>query len=254
MKIEGSVAIITGSSSGVGAATARLLARKGAHVVINYARSQAAAEQVAADCIDLGAEAIVCQADVSKDEDCRRLVAAAMEKWGRVDALVNNAGTTKFVAHADLEGLTAEDFAYIYGVNVVGPFQMTRAASSALKSSGDGSVVNVASIAGVKGVGSSIAYAASKGGLITMTQSLARVMGPEVRVNAVCPGFITGEWLAEGMGTETYEASLAFLNAKTPLRKTCTPESVAESIMSFIEGHSIVTGQHLVLDGGHLLL
>jgi len=152
------------------------------------------------------------------------------------------------------DGLDSEDFQNIFGVNVIGAFQMVRAASNALKASGDASIVNVASIAGVKGVGSSIAYAASKGALITMTQSLARVLGPEIRVNAVCPGFITGEWLAVGMGKETYEAYKSFLEAKTPLQKTCTPESVAESILGFIEGHSIVTGQHLVLDGGHLLL
>ncbi|MDA0979000.1 MAG: SDR family oxidoreductase [Proteobacteria bacterium] len=254
MKLQGAVAIITGSSSGVGAATARLLAGKGCNVVINYSRSAAAADQVAEDCRALGAEALVCQADVSQDTDCRRMVNEALGKWSRVDILVNNAGTTKFVQHGNLEGLSAEDFQHIYGVNVIGPFQMTRAASEAMKNSGNAAVVNVASIAGVKGVGSSIAYAASKGALITMTQSLARVLGPEIRVNAVCPGFITGDWLSEGMGKENYEASKAFLEAKTPLQATCTPESVAESILGFIEGHSIVTGQHLVLDGGHLLL
>lgn len=254
MKIKDSVSIVTGSSSGVGAATARMLSEKGGNVVINYSRSADAAEKVAAECRAMGAEVLVCQADVSVDRDCRQLVDEAMNKWGRIDALVNNAGTTKFVQHGDLDGLDAADFQWIYGVNVVGPFQMVRAAREALQASGDASVVNVASIAGVKGVGSSIAYAASKGALITMTQSLARALGPEIRVNAVCPGFITGEWLAEGMGKETYEASKAFLEKNTPLQTTCTPETVAESILNFIEGHSVVTGQHLVLDGGHLLL
>ena len=254
MNVENSVSIVTGSSSGVGAATARMLAEKGGRVVINYSKSVDAARVVAAECESLGGDTLLCQADVSDDDDCRRMVAEAIKKWGRLDALVNNAGTTKFVQHTDMDGLDGSDFQSIYGVNVIGPFQMVRAARNALKASGDASVVNVASIAGVKGVGSSIAYAASKGALITMTQSLARVLGPEVRVNAVCPGFIEGEWLAEGMGRETYEASKSFLEAKTPLQKTCTPESVAESILGFIEGHSIVTGQHLVLDGGHLLL
>ena len=254
MNVENSVAIVTGSSSGVGAATARMLAAKGGRVVINYSKSVDAARIVAEECESLGGEILLCQANVASDDDCRRMVDEAKKKWGRLDILVNNAGTTKFVQHADMGGLDAADFQNIYGVNVVGPFQMVRAASAALKASGDASVVNVSSIAGVKGVGSSIAYAASKGALITMTQSLARVMGPKVRVNAVCPGFIKGEWLAEGMGKETYDASLAFLEAKTPLQKTCTAESVAESILGFIEGHSIVTGQHLVLDGGHLLL
>ncbi|MBT4161884.1 MAG: SDR family oxidoreductase [Gammaproteobacteria bacterium] len=254
MKVEETVSIVTGSSSGVGAALVKLLAGRGGKVVVNYSRSAEAANQVAETCAALGAETLLCQADVSQDEDCRRMVSETLSKWGRLDVLVNNAGTTKFVQHGDLDGLSGDDFKHIYGVNVVGPFQMVRAAREALKASGDASVVNVASIAGVKGVGSSIAYAASKGALITMTQSLARVLGPEIRVNAVCPGFITGDWLAEGMGREVYDASKAFLESKTPLQKTCTPESVAESIMSFIEGHSVVTGQHLVLDGGHLLL
>ena len=254
MNLEGTVSIVTGSSSGVGAATARLLASRGGHVVINYSRSAEAAKAVAEYCKALGVETLLCQADVSRDEDCRRMVLAALDKWGRLDVLVNNAGTTKFVQHDDMDNLDAEDFHHIYGVNVVGPYQMVRAARQALKASGDASVVNVASIAAIKGVGSSMAYAASKGALVTMTQSLARVLGPEIRVNAVCPGFITGDWLSEGMGRETYEASKAFLESKTPLRTTCTPESVAESILGFIEGHSVVTGQHLVLDGGHLLL
>jgi 3-oxoacyl-[acyl-carrier protein] reductase len=182
------------------------------------------------------------------------MVEDTLSRWGRLDILVNNAGTTKFVTHSDLAGLDHQDFQDIYAVNVVGAFQMVRAAQDALTASGDASIVNVASIAGVKGVGSSIAYAASKGALITMTKSLARVMGPAIRVNAVCPGFIEGDWLAEGMGQAVYEQTLSFLRAKTPLQITCTADSVAESILSFIDGHSVVTGQHLILDGGHLLL
>jgi len=254
MKVEGTVSIVTGSSSGVGAATARLLAEKGGDVVINYSRSADAAKQVAEECEALGAQTLLCQADVSQDEDCRRMVQETLSKWGRLDVLVNNAGTTKFVQHGDMDGLSSDDFQHIYGVNVIGPFQMVRAAREAMTAAGDAAIVNVSSIAGVKGVGSSVAYAASKGALVTMTQSLARALGPEIRVNAVCPGFIAGEWLAEGMGRETYEASKSFLESNTPLRTTCTPETVAESILNFIEGHSVVTGQHLVLDGGHLLL
>ena len=254
MNVQDTVSIVTGSSSGVGAATAKMLVAKGGKVVINFSRSIDAAKKVAQECESLGGEVLLCQADVSTDDDCLRMVDETLAKWERLDVLVNNAGTTKFVQHPDLDGLSSEDFQHIYGVNVIGPFQMVRAAHDALKASGNGSIVNVASIAGVKGVGSSIAYAASKGALITMGKSLARVMGPEVRVNTVCPGFITGDWLAEGMGKETYEASKAFLETKTPLQTTCIPETVAESIMHFIEGHSVVTGQHIVLDGGHLLL
>jgi 3-oxoacyl-[acyl-carrier protein] reductase len=252
--LKQAVGIVTGSSSGVGASTARQLAARGTNVVINYSRSVDAAERVAEECRELGAEVLVCQADVSKDSDCQRMVEDTLSRWGRLDILVNNAGTTKFVTHSDLAGLDHQDFQDIYAVNVVGAFQMVRAAQDALTASGDASIVNVASIAGVKGVGSSIAYAASKGALITMTKSLARVMGPSIRVNAVCPGFIEGDWLAEGMGQAVYEQTLSFLRAKTPMQTTCTADSVAESILSFIDGHSVVTGQHLILDGGHLLL
>ncbi len=254
MNLYGAVSVVTGSSSGVGAAAAEQLARRGSNIIVNYSKSIAAAEEVAARCRATGVDVLLCQADVSRDDDCTRMVEAALEKWGRLDVLVNNAGSTKFVSHEDLAGLTAEDFHAIYGVNVIGPYQMIRAAEAALRASGDASVVNVASIAGIKGLGSSIAYAASKGALITMTKSLARVLGPEIRVNAVCPGFIEGEWLREGMGEEVYDSSKKLLESRTPLQTVCTAETVADSILSFIEGHSVVTGQHLALDGGYLLM
>ncbi|MEC8822236.1 MAG: SDR family oxidoreductase [Pseudomonadota bacterium] len=254
MDMKGTVSIVTGSSSGVGAATVRLLAARGSHVVVNYSKSAPAAELVAEECRVLGADVLVCQADVSNDADCRKLVNEALSRWGRLDVLVNNAGTTKFVAHGDFDGLDSDDFKDIYGVNVIGPFQMVRAARQALTASGNAAVVNVASVAGVKGIGSSIAYAASKGALITMTKSLARVLGPEIRVNTVCPGFIEGDWLAQGMGQETYDRTRQMLLSRSPLQAVCTPETVAQSILSFIGSHGVVTGQHLVLDGGQLLL
>ncbi|HAK51069.1 MAG TPA: oxidoreductase [Gammaproteobacteria bacterium] len=254
MDLENAVGIVTGSSSGVGAATARLLASKGSNVVINYSRSKDAALTVAQECESFGVEVICCQADVSSDEDCKRMVGEAMDKWGKIDALVNNAGMTKFVPHNQLDELDKEDFFNIYGVNVVGPYQMTRAAEAGLRKSGNASVVNVDSVAGIYGVGSSIAYAASKGALLTMTKSLARVLGPEIRVNSVCPGFIQGEWLAEGLGRENYERHKSMLEESTPLRLACTPEDIAESILQFIEGHSVITGQYIVLDGGNHLV
>lgn len=253
MSLKDNVIIVTGSSSGVGAATARLLAARGCHVVINYSSSEQAARKVAGGCEALGVETIVVRANVAIDKDCKRLVDSALEKWGRLDGLVNNAGKTKFVPHEQLSGLEKDDFFDIYGVNVVGPYQMIRAAEDALRASGRASVVNVSSIAGVTGIGSSIAYAASKGALLTMTQSLARVMGPEIRVNAVCPGFIQGEWLEKGMG-DRYKKIMSSLQASAPLQLTCTPETVADSIVSFLEGHSVVTGQHIILDGGQYLV
>src|SRR6516225_11275755 len=183
MAQDGFCAIVTGSASGLGAATAEILAKGGARIVVNYSNSKNEAEKTADICRKAGAaEVVVVQGDVARDEDCRRIVAAAAG-WGRLDVLVNNAGTTKHVAHADLDGLSAEDFQRLYGVNTIGPFQMVRAARSLLeagaKASGRPSaVVNVSSVAGISGVGSSIAYAASKGALNTMTLSLSRALAP----------------------------------------------------------------------------
>lgn len=248
------VAIVTGSSSGVGAACVEQLAGWGWNVVVNYSRSEGPATAVAKRCEAAGGAALVVKANVAEDGDCRRMVEEAMGRFGRIDALVNNAGTTKFVDHADLDGLDKADFLNIYSVNTVGAFQMTRAAEPHLRAAGRAAVVNVASIAGIRGIGSCIAYAASKGALITMTKSLARVLGPEIRVNAVCPGFIQGEWLRQGMGEATYDRSKAFLEKTTPLKLTATAETVAESILQLIEGASLITGETLILDGGHHLL
>ena len=248
--MEGRVAIVTGSSSGVGSATAAQLAQRGCNVAINYSRNKEGAEQSAKACEAAGAEALVVRADVSEDEDCRRLVEEAVGKWGRIDALVNNAGTTKFISHRKLAELSKEDFFRIYGVNVVGPYQMIRAAETYLRKSDHGAVVNVASMAAITGFGSSIAYAASKGALVTMTLSLARVLAPEVRVNTVCPGFIQGEWLRRGFGDERYEAAKTGAERGAPLGVTATADTVAEAILYFITGAGIITGETLMLDGG----
>ncbi len=252
--LSGRVAIVTGSSSGVGAATALELAAQGCHVVINYNANSAGAEAVATRCDEAGAAALVLQANVANDADCQALVAAAVDKWGRVDILVNNAGTTKFVDHADLDGLDSDDFQRIYGVNVVGAYQMIRAVNPHFQASADGGVVvNVASTAAVTGIGSSVAYAASKGALVTMTLSLARALGPTVRMNAVCPGFIEGDWLREGLGEEKYEQLIQVNRKQSALGVTATAETVADAIMHFITGPQIVTGETLIVDGGRHL-
>ena len=250
MDLKGAVAIVTGSSSGIGAACVKLLASKGCNVVVNYSKSRDQAEAVAAECRALGGDAITVRADVGEDAECRRLVAETVAKWGRLDALVNNAGTTKFVLHPDLDGLSAQDFLDIYKLNTVGPFMMTRAAAPHMKKQGNGAVVNISSVAGVMGVGSSIAYAASKGALNTMTLSLARVLGPEIRVNTVCPGFVQGSWLRNGMGAERYDATLKDLQENTPLRTAGTPEAMAQAVVWFIEGADLVTGEFLIVDAG----
>jgi len=250
MDVNGGVAIVTGSATGIGAATAHALAARGCRVVINYTRSEAEARETQAACASLGVETLLVQGDVSDDADCRRLAQAAIDRWGRIDVLVNNAGTTQFVDHANLDGLSAADFLRTYGVNVVGPFQMTRAVVPAMRSGGRGAIVNVSSLAGVLGTGSSISYAASKGALNTMTLALARSLAPEIRVNAVCPGIVEGRWLRNGLGEEGYEAALKRQEASTPLRRAATPDEVAGAVLWLIEGGDLVTGEILLLDAG----
>ena len=254
MKGSRLVAIVTGSSRGVGAATVKLLAKSGYNVVVNYSKSEKEAREVQAGCESLGAETLLCKADVSEDKDCRRIAREAMAKWGRIDVLVNNAGTTKFNAHDNLEGLSKEDFLRIYSINLVGPYQMIRAVAPHMKAVGKGAVVNIASIAGVMAIGSSVAYCASKAALINMTMALARVLGPEIRINAICPGFIQGEWLKAGMGQERYKNTKNFLETTLPLRMTATPEMIAATVRYFIEDAVLVTGETLLLDGGHHLM
>ena len=244
------VAIVTGGSRGVGAATAKMLFENGWNVLITCSSSIEDAKQLAKDCANKNQEVFAFQADVSNDDECMATIDKAIEKWGRIDALINNAGTTKFVwDHSDLDSLDAEDFHYIYGVNVIGPFQMVKAAKEHLLKSTNPCVVNVSSIAGIRGIGSSIAYASSKGALNSMTLSMARNLGP-IRVNAVCPGFIEGEWLKRGMGIEMYEGTKKHIQNTAPLGKTCSPESIAEVIMNLIEKSELITGQLITVDGG----
>src|SRR6185369_768987 len=239
------VAIITGSATGIGAASAIQLSQKGWHVVINYSKSEAEAKKVQAKCKD----AIVVQADVGDDAECKKLVKAAQDKWGRVDALVNNAGTTKFVKHTDLDGLSADDFLRIYRLNVVGPFQMARAAAAALKAN-KGAVVNVSSVASLMGTGSSIAYAASKSALNSLTFSLARVLGPEVRVNAVCPGYVDTPWQHNALGLDKANQAAQHYSNMVPLKDYARPEDVADTIVWLIEGARQTTGETIFVDGG----
>jgi 3-oxoacyl-[acyl-carrier protein] reductase len=239
------VAIVTGASSGIGAASALELARRGWAVVVNYSRSAAEAAQVAASCPD----AIAVQADVSEDAECRKLAQAALDRWGRIDALVNNAGTTKFVDHANLDGLTADDFLRIYRTNVVGPFQMIRACAPALEAA-RGAVVNVSSVAAQLAVGSSIAYGASKAALNLMTRDLARALGPGIRINAVCPGYVDTPWHRNAHGAERANQIAAHYAKLVPLADFARPEDVADAIVWLIEGARHVTGEAIFVDGG----
>ncbi|CCD96296.1 putative short-chain dehydrogenase/reductase (SDR) family protein; 3-oxoacyl-(acyl-carrier-protein) reductase [Bradyrhizobium sp. ORS 375] len=259
MAVEGLCAIVTGSASGLGAATALLLAKAGMRVVVNYSNSKTEAEQTADLCRKEGVEVIVVQGDVSRDEDCKKIVAAAAP-WGRLDVLVNNAGTTKHVPHDQLDGLSAEDFQRIYAVNTIGPFQMIRAARPLLEAAAKeavraSAVVNVSSVAGISGVGSSIAYAASKGALNTMTLSLSRALAPSIRVNTVCPGYIDTPWFTKGRGEAGAKQVRDAVVARVPLRTASSAEDIAQ-LVAFLASPASgqMTGEVVRMDAGmHLL-
>jgi 3-oxoacyl-[acyl-carrier protein] reductase len=254
MQLDNQVAIVTGSATGIGAAVAEKLAAAGARVVVNCTKSLKDAEETIARIRSSGGDAILGQGDVSSDADCRSIAKVAMDKWGRIDVLVNNAGTTKFADHADLDALNADDFINIYKVNVIGAYQMIRACAPALKASGFGRIVNVSSIAGVLGVGSSIAYAASKGALNTMTKSMARSLAPEIRVNAVCPGFVGTRWFSERFGPETYARIVDHNVNSVPLHRAGSPEDVAEAAVFLASPRARqITGQVLMVDAGYAL-
>ena len=251
MKVDGKAAVVTGAGTGVGRATALDLARKGCSVLINYSRSKDDAERTAAEVSALGVKGIAVQADVADDASCRAMVDQATAEFGRLDILVNNAGTTSFIKHDDMDGATTDVWERILAVNLIGPFQCARAARSALKASGNGEIVNISSVAGVAAMGSSIPYCASKGALNNLTVSLARVFAPEVRVNAIAPGLITGRWLREGVG-ESYDETIAAAEKNVLLNKVCEPEDVAAAIMAVIEGPDLMTGQVIPVEGGLL--
>jgi 3-oxoacyl-[acyl-carrier protein] reductase len=256
---DGLCAIVTGSASGLGAATASHLARGGARIVVNYSSSKKEAEQTADVCRAAGAEVVVVQGDVSRDDDCKKIVAAAAP-WGRLDALVNNAGTTKHMPHGNLDGLSAEDFQRLFGVNTIGPFQMVRAARGLLEAGAKASeraaaVVNVSSVAGISGIGSSIAYAASKGALNTITYSLARALAPLIRVNTVCPGYIDTPWFTKGRGEEAAKQVRDNVIAKVPLKVASSAEDVAALVCFLAMPQSgNMTGEVVRMDAGlHLI-
>ena len=252
MDLEGKAAIVTGGGTGVGRATVLALARRGCSVIVNYSRSAAEAEQTAAEAAALGVRAVPVQADVADDAACRRLVETAVRELGRLDVLVNNAGTTVFVPHANLDAITRDDWHRVLGVNLIGPFQLARAARAPLEASGAGAIVNVSSVAGIAGIGSSIPYCASKAGLNILTVTLARALAPRIRVNAVAPGFITGRWLAEGLGA-AYEPVKKAMEARAPLARVCDPEDVAQVILALVADADMVTGQILPVEGGMLI-
>ena len=244
------VCVVTGSSSGIGAATVRLYARQGWDVTINCSRDVGPANAVATECRALGVEALVVRADVASDADCRRLAAEVDARFGRADVLVNNAGTTKFVALQDLDGLDADDFQRIYAVNVIGAYQMSRALTPLLRRQAGSGIVNISSVASMMGIGSSLAYIASKGALNAMTVGLARALGPAIRVNAIAPGLVETPWLRNGLGEERYAQTVQSYKARAALDAVMSAEDVADAAWWLGAGAMKTTGEVLLLDAG----
>jgi 3-oxoacyl-[acyl-carrier protein] reductase len=252
-EFEGYVVVVTGASTGLGRAIAIEVASRGAKaVVVNYASNVDEAATTADLVRSKGAEAILIKGDVSDDSACRAIANAALP-FGRINALFNNAGTTVFAQdHADLDAVSSDDFLKTYRVNVVGAYQMVRAARCLLEASpAPGAVVNTSSIAGLRGDGSSIPYAASKGALNTLTQSLARALAPKIRVNAICPGFIDTPWYSAKMDpTQLHKLRTAVADI-TPLKVASSAEDVAVSAVFLASPYSRhITGETLLVDAG----
>ena len=237
--LSGKVALVTGSSSGIGEAVARSMAAEGASVVVNSVSSVEAGERLAGELPD----ATYVQADVADEAAVRGLVDAAVATYGRLDVLVNNAGTTQVIPHHDVEAATPDVWRRIFDVNVIGAWQVTVAALPHLRATGAGSVVNVTSLAGVRQTGSSIPYAASKAALNHVTRLLANVVGPEVRVNAVAPGLVDTPWTAD------WDAIREVVRSTAPLRRSGTPDDIAEVVLALVRS-AYTTGQVVVVDGG----
>jgi NAD(P)-dependent dehydrogenase (short-subunit alcohol dehydrogenase family) len=259
---DGKIVLVTGGGTGLGAALALGAAKRGAKaVIVNYRSSAAEAEAVADSIRAAGAEAVLVQGDVTDDAACRAIAEKA-KPYGRLDALANNAGTTKFATdHGDLDALSRADFESLFAVNAIAPFQMLRAARPYLQASAkanaaagaklSAAVLMVSSIAGVTGIGSSVAYAATKGALNTMTPSLARALGPDIRVNALCPGFIDTKWHEAGLTPQIVDAMRQSVETMTPLKAASTAEDIADAGLFFLsDAARHVTGETLLVDAG----
>ena len=244
--LSGKVALITGAGTGIGRATALLLARKGTKIIVNYSKSRSEAEQTVADIARIDSESFAVKADVSVDEEVRSMVAETLARYGRIDILVNNAGMTKRVLYENLEELTVDNWNRVFAVNALGTFLCSRAVVPVMRKQDGGQIVNVSSVAGIRGQGSSIAYSASKAAVISITQAFAVSQAPQIRVNAVAPGVVETRWI-EGMEEFSEPNKKA-----TPLGRLATPEDVAQAIYS-LAANEFITGQVLVVDGGRTL-
>ncbi|MFD0287347.1 SDR family NAD(P)-dependent oxidoreductase [Streptomyces lutosisoli] len=245
--MDSRVALITGSSSGIGAAVARRLTAEGFRIVVNSARSEVAGKDLATELPD----AVYVQGDVADGADARRIVQAAIDAYGQLDILVNNAGTTRFIPLDDLEAADVEVWREIFDVNVFGAWQLTAAAVPHLRRSDAASVVNISSVSATRALGSSVPYAVSKAALNHMTRLLASQLGPDIRVNAVAPGLVDTPWYDEA--EQVWESSREWITANTPLHRVGTPEDVAEAV-HYLTNAAYTTGNVLTVDGGRHII
>jgi len=248
MSTSKQAALVTGAASGIGRAAALALARAGYDVAINYSRSDAAAKAVADEAKKIGVKALLLRCDVSDEAGVRAMLKAVEKEFGRLDVLINNAGTTAAWKPKDLESLSLEDWDRVFAVNVRGLFQVTRAAVPLLRAS-KGCVVNTASIVGLRPGPQPLPYAASKAAVVNLTKTLAYNLGPDIRVNAVAPGWMEGDWM-QRMLKDKYEDLMGKRAKATPLRRCVTAEDVAETMMSLVQSNRFVTGEVIVIDGG----
>jgi 3-oxoacyl-[acyl-carrier protein] reductase len=243
-------ALVTGASRGIGRATALALAGHGYDVVVNYSASEAAAKQVAEEVRACGTSALAVQANVADDTAVRRMVATARDTYGRLDALVNNAGTTIDVPLPDLDGLDLADWDRVFAVNVRGMFSVTRACVPLLRAAPGAAIVNTASIAGLRPGPQPFPYSASKAAVVNLTRTLAGALGPAIRVNAVAPGWMEGDWMQARLG-ENYDRLMERRARMTPLGRCVTADDVAATIVSLLISNPFVTGEVVVVDGGY---
>ena len=246
---EKPVALITGAATGIGRSAAVALAKNGYEVVVNFSRSEAAAKLTAQQCEAGGARALLHRCDVSDDAAVRAMLAATKREFGRLDVLINNAGTTVDVEPKNFDAMKVEDWNRVFNVNVLGLFLVTRAAAALLKESPNGCIVNTCSIAGLRPSAQPLPYAASKAAVANLTKTLANALGPQIRVNAVAPGWIEGDWMKRTLA-ENYQGLMARRAKYTPLQRCCTEDDVADSMLSLILHNRFVTGEIIIVDGG----